>query len=150
MTPDGKACEQLIITALNNYSLPCTNNAVRLLEMIAAHESGGFTYSRQLSGPALGLFQMEPRTFRDVCDYVRRKQLSLAAEVPCSPYRLVFDPPFAAGMARVFFLRFPEPIPEAQNITGLFLCTPNDSGTQNWAKRHRNNTPTPGRSILHE
>lgn len=119
MTPEGKACRHLITTALNDYSLPCTNNAVRLLEMIAAHESGGFTYQRQINGPALGLFQMEPRTFRDLCGYVRRKQLKLATEVPCSPYRLIFDPGFAAAMARAFFLRFPEPIPNMQDIAAL-------------------------------
>lgn len=121
MTPEGQVCRQLIITALNDYSLPCTGNAIALLEMVAAHESGGFTYSRQLYGPALGLFQMEPRTFHDVCDYVQRRQLSLAAEVPCSPYRLVFDPHFAAGMARAFFLKFPEPIPDELDIIGLSL-----------------------------
>ncbi len=119
MTPEGKVCHDLISQSLNDYQLPCTDNAVRLLDMIAAHESGGFIYTRQVGGPALGLFQMEPRTFRDLCDYVRRKGLSLAAEMPCSPYRLIFDAPFAAGMARAFFLRFHEPIPKLYDIDGL-------------------------------
>ena len=119
MTPEANACRLLIREALDHYQLPDTENAVRLLCMIAAHESDGFTYSRQLGGPALSLFQIEPRTFRDLCDYAQRKQLRLVDDLPCSPYRLIFDPRLAAGMARAFFLRFSEPIPPAMDIDGL-------------------------------
>lgn len=119
MTPEGKVCRHLITNAMMFYQLPDSDNAVRLLEMIAAHESGGFTYARQLGGPALGLFQMEPRTFRDLCDYIDLRDLYIGEFVPCSPYCLIFDSAFAAGMARAFFLRFPEPIPELDDITGL-------------------------------
>ena len=103
MTPEGKACRQLIREALIKYDLPDSGAAVRLLEMIAAHESGGFTYSRQLGGPALSLFQIEPVTYRDLCDYASSRELAICSEFPRNPMRLVFDPCFAAGMARVFF-----------------------------------------------
>ena len=119
MTPEGKACRQLIREALIKYDLPDSGAAVRLLEMIASHESGGFTYSRQLGGPALSLFQIEPVTYRDLCDYASSRELAICSEFPRNPMRLVFDPCFAAGMARVFFLRFPEPLPDEDNITAL-------------------------------
>lgn len=119
LTPEGKACRQLIREALKKYDLPDSDAVIRLLEMIAAHESGGFTYSRQLGGPALSLFQIEPATYRDLCSYADRKRLAICREFPRNPMRLVFDPAFAAGMARVFFLRFPEPLPDKGNITSL-------------------------------
>ena len=119
MTPEGNACRQLIREALRKYDLPGSDAAVRLLEMIAAHESGGFTYSRQLGGPALSLFQIEPATYRDLCDYASSRYLAICHEFPRNPMRLVFDPCFAAGMARVFFLRFPEPLPDRDDITAL-------------------------------
>ncbi len=119
MTKQGKACRAMIEKALAHYELPASESALRLLCMVAAHESGGFFYTRQVGGPALSLFQMEPRTFRDVLDYCLRKHNSLANELPCEAERLVFDPPFAAAMSRVFFMRFPEPLPPPADIPAL-------------------------------
>ena len=119
MTDEGHACRQLIDDALLYYRLPTTEAAIRLLCMIAAHESGDFHYVRQRRGPALSLFQMEPATFDDVCDYAQRRNLYIASYLPCSPWRLVFDQRFAAAMARIFFLRFPEPLPDADDMHAL-------------------------------
>lgn len=119
MSEEGKACRQMVEQALNHYELPASESAIRLLCMIAAHESGGFTYSRQLVGPALSLFQMEPRTFSDLVTYCKRRFPKLAAELPCSPMRLIFDPPFAAAMGRAFLLRIPAPLPEPEQIDAL-------------------------------
>ena len=119
MTEEGKACREMVEQALNHYELPASESAIRLLCMIAAHESGGFTYSKQVRGPALSLFQMEPRTFIDLFKYCRRRCPKLAAEIPCSPKRLIFDPEFAAAMGRAFLLRIPEPLPEPKQIKAL-------------------------------
>lgn len=52
---------------LNYLALPGGTVAERLVMGTAAHESDGFRYLHQLGGgPALGLFQMEPVTFRDL------------------------------------------------------------------------------------
>ena len=46
--------------------------AVEMLMMIAAHESKLGTYLKQVRGPALGIFQIEPATERDIFDnYLR-------------------------------------------------------------------------------
>ncbi|MCW7552137.1 hypothetical protein NX722_05650 [Endozoicomonas gorgoniicola] len=119
MTEEGKACRQMIEEALGRYGLPTSESAIRLLCMIAAHESGGFTYSKQVRGPALSLFQMEPRTFRDLVTYCQRRFPNLSDELPCSPMRLIFDPGFAAAMGRAFLLRIPEPLPDFDNIDAL-------------------------------
>ena len=112
MTEPGKACRELIIDALDYYRLPSSESAIRLLCMIAAHESGDFHYVQQLRGPALSLFQIEPATFTDLCHYAKKRHFSINIELPSSPWRMVFDQRFAAGMARIFFLRFSEPIPD--------------------------------------
>jgi len=112
MTEPGKACRELVIDALDYYRLPASESAVRLLCMIAAHESGDFHYVRQLRGPALSLFQIEPATFTDLCQYAQKRHFAINIELPCSAWRLVFDQRFAAAMARIFFLRFSEPIPD--------------------------------------
>ena len=108
----------MVEQALGHYRLPASESAIRLLCMIAAHESGGFMFTRQVKGPALSLFQMEPRTFRGLVGYCRHKQY-LDGELPCSPYRLVFDSMFAAAMGRCFLLRIPEPLPDPDDIDGL-------------------------------
>ena len=118
MSTEGEICKRFISLSLLEHELPRSESAVRLLCMIAAHESGGFRYVRQIKGPALGLLQMEPATYKDVSDYGRRKGY-LWKDLPCDPKRMVFDFKFAVAMARIFFLRIPEPIPEPHNIPGL-------------------------------
>ena len=127
MTAEGNACRLMIDEAMTRYKLPTSESAARLLCMIAGHESGGFCYVHQLGGPALGLFQMEPLTFQDVSEYCARKDY-LDGELPSIPSRLIFDAHFAAAMARVFFLRIPEPLPDPDHITAL----------ANYAKRYWN------------
>lgn len=119
MTDAGQACRDCIINALQHYHLSVTESAVRLISMVAAHESGDFHYVRQLRGPALSLFQIEPATFIDLCRYAETRRFAIAGELPCSPWRLVFDQRFAAAMARIFFLRFKEPLPEPDDLNGL-------------------------------
>ena len=143
MTEEGKACRKMIEQALKRYELASSESAIRLLCMIAAHESGGFLYSRQLVGPALSLFQMEPRTFRDLITYCSRRFPKLAAELPCSPMRLVFDPEFAAAMGRAFLWRIPAPLPEPDQIDALG-STPRPTGTPSTARPRPATTATPG------
>ncbi len=118
MTPEGNACRVMIQTALDRYGLPVSESALRLLCMIAAHESGGFLYVKQVNGPALSFFQMEPVTYIDVCDYAVWRDY-LPGELPSPPERLIFDAPFAAALGRLFFLRFSEPLPAEDDLTAL-------------------------------
>lgn len=107
---------QPALKRINRYS----PQAEALLVGICAHESRGGTYVRQIKGPALGVFQMEPMTH----DYLWRSYLganpalranvlaSLRLAAKPSPEEMVHNLQYAAMMARIFFLRFPEPIPE--------------------------------------
>lgn len=140
ISPAGHECRVLIKSALSFYQLPDADNAIRLLEMITAWESGDFSYVKQKNGPALGLIQMEPNTFKDVCRYLEEKRShqypKFYEELPQQPEHLIFDPFFCFGLARIFFLRFQEPIPDEDQIELLaqyakkYWNTP--SGKANW------------------
>lgn len=100
-----------------------SEDAVTLLMMIAAHESGLGTYLRQIRGPALGPFQMEPETLRDMyrtfISVTRRYDFAVAYFVPSKKslstpdyiQLLETDLRYAIITARTFFVRFQEPIP---------------------------------------
>ncbi|MEH6345003.1 MAG: hypothetical protein V7785_07960 [Bermanella sp.] len=115
----GLTVRTAIERALTRFNLPGDENAVRLLLMIAAHESGGFTYCKQKGGPALGLFQMEPATFNSVMKYLERtkKFPGISRNTPIE--RLVTDLEFATAMARVYLWTFPEALPGAEDLDGL-------------------------------
>ncbi|WP_221800522.1 hypothetical protein [Oceanobacter mangrovi] len=122
------AVRATIEQALARYHLPDTEAAVRLLLMIAAHESGAFIYVRQKGGPALGLFQMEPPTYQFCIDYLTRSGRFKTMPLGYGPQRLVTDSVLAAGMARVYLYSKPEPLPDADDLAGL----------ASYAKRHWN------------
>lgn len=101
-----------------------STDAVELLMMIAAHESLMGKYLCQVNGPALGVFQMEPFTHDDLYrTYISKNQeidFAVSKFLP-SQYSLVnkgthaellaTDLRYATVLARVFFMRFKEPIP---------------------------------------
>lgn len=126
------------ITALGLWS-PAAEN---ILMGTAAHESGGWTFTRQHpAGPARGFFQMEPDTLDDLFasvvrhrPHIRDKLLAIQAPSP-QPDRLVFDAAYACAMARVQYWRFPEKLPGADDLDGLaaywkrYWNTPGGKGT---------------------
>lgn len=99
-----------------------SEEAVRLLLMIMAHESRCGYYLHQTVGPALGVYQMEPATYNDIIKFLKRKP-ALYDEVGEWSSAKSFDEPeemagnlyYATAMARAFFLRFPEPIPSGSD-----------------------------------
>lgn len=103
------------LTDLNLYS----EEATELLIFTCAAESEGGTYIHQINGPALGIYQMEPATYNDIwANFIIFKQnLKLQLlhnfNAPTMPdeYRLIYDLRFATAMARIHYLRFPEPLP---------------------------------------
>ena len=122
MTPYGEQCREMVKASLAYYQLPDTEPTIKLLCMTAAHESGQFRYCRQVKGPAQGLFQMEPATYKDVMDYIRKRteRFEILAEKTGAPSHLmIFDPMFGCAMARVHYLRVPQAIPGTNNLMGL-------------------------------
>lgn len=125
-----------------------STEAVGLLLMTCAIESkGGFFLHQYPSGPAVGIYQMEPDTHADIWDnYLTRKHgLDLRPGVDtwmsCSDFfedtahEMHGNLYYATAMARVHYWRIPEPIPPF---------------TQGWVKqyaeywdRHWNRNPDP-------
>jgi hypothetical protein len=111
------------LSPLNLYSAA----AEELLMATCAQESGLGTYRRQLSGPAIGIFQMEPETFNDIWTNYLAYHTTLAAEVtalattsPPRPVELATNDPFAIAMCRVHYLRAPGALPAATDLAGLW------------------------------
>jgi hypothetical protein len=120
MNKFAQSLRTYIFKALEFYQLPASESAVRLLMMIAAHESGGFMYARQRGGPALSLFQIEPLTYRDVIRYagVNKHKFGLVPlTVPA--YGLVLDLEFSVAIARLKLWQDPEPLPPCDDAAGL-------------------------------
>ncbi len=112
------------LTDLNLFS----NDAMELLVFTCANESDGGTYIKQINGPALGIYQMEPKTYNDIWqNYILKKNnlcLQLlhnfdAARIP-SEDRLIYDLRFATAMTRIYYARFPEPLPKMYDIDGMW------------------------------
>lgn len=103
----------------------CSDSAVELLMGTCAQESALGKYRRQIGGgPALGIMQMEPATYRDITkNYLRYKpeltrqilKVSGLKEMP-EAEELVMNDRFAICMARVHYLRFKGAIPS--NLEG--------------------------------
>ncbi len=109
----------LIADTLDEIGL-YSEDATNLLLGTAAQESHFGTYLRQLkSGPALGVFQMEPNTYKDIWNrYITYKQdlhikIKDAIEAPLTPScdDMVWNLKLAIIMARVHYLRVKESLP---------------------------------------
>lgn len=118
-----------------------------LLMGTAAQESRLGTYVKQYgAGPALGIYQMEPLTHKDIwVNYLSyREEISsklyqmIMTETTIPDDRhLVVNLEYATAMARVQYLRVPESLPKQGDIKGYakywkqYYNTPLGAGTVN-------------------
>ena len=95
----------------------------------AAIESKCGYYIKQIKGPALGIWQMEPNTHDDIwgnCDALRRGDTSvfvnsLRVGEPFSPHtNLVVSPMYACAMARLKYSMDSEPLPKHDNFRAVY------------------------------
>lgn len=132
-----------VLKKMGAWSLSAEN----LMLGTAAQESAMGTYIRQIgSGPALGIFQMEPATYYDIwANYLPRKpKLKQFISDVCDKCgyenmpqasRLMYDMAFATAMARLHYMRIPELLPQPDNIKDLanywkrYYNTPKGKGT---------------------
>jgi hypothetical protein len=116
-----KHFRQIIRDALDPLKLYSVK-AEELLVITAAQESLGGTYLWQNDrlgfpkGPALGVYQMEPATYRDLFENFLVYHKPLAARLDMAgcdyPERMVHDMRYATQIARLNYYRFPVSIPE--------------------------------------
>jgi hypothetical protein len=122
--------ELVIIPTLQylNPVIPYSIEAVDLLCMTAAHESLNGTYLKQVKGPALGIYQMEPATHDDIYKnflgsrrFMDELVYSLAGENSTDYDRsgdasqMIYNLAYATAMARVHYYRVPEALPKRKD-----------------------------------
>lgn len=115
-----------VLTEINMHS----RAAVKLLLGTAAQESAFGTYLRQVGGgPALGVFQMEPDTERDIWkNYLAYREdlaetvwqiAGAAYDVGSSVDALEANLSYQIAMARIHYLRIKEPLPPHDDVNGM-------------------------------
>lgn len=123
-------------------------SAVRLMVGTAVVESDCGTWVRQLQGPALGVFQMEPATFESLwADYLQYRP-QLAAEVrrmagtwPPGSTAMVGNNWLACAMARLAYWRVSQPLPKPDDFEGLAAYHKRYYNTELGAARLAETTP---------
>ena len=120
--------EEIIIPTLKNIDLRFySESAVNLEFGTCAQESLCGTYIKQIKGPALGIYQMEPSTYHDLMLWAQTNQRTLLARgltqcgmtsVPPTS-ALIYNLRFATLMTRLHYWRRPEPLPAPTDIEGL-------------------------------
>lgn len=99
--------------------------AEELLIGTAAHESQLGTFVAQVGGPALGVFQMEPFTWRDIYQtflaYNNKLMGRIHGIVPMTGRKaedMITDLRYACVMARLRYYRVSDPLPAADDLQG--------------------------------
>lgn len=117
----GHLREYIIRPTLKGLEL-YSEAAEELLMLTAATESLCGKYLHQVGGPALGIYQMEPATCHDIYDNYLKYRPEIAKKVALfgGSYRdLPGNLYYATAMARVHYLRRPEPLPSASDVQAL-------------------------------
>lgn len=134
MSLDKTQFRDLIRRTLQNVdSALCSDAAINLLLGTAAQESKFGEYIRQIRGPALGVFQMEPATF----DWLRDKySLKYPAVLKARmAEELEWDLFLSILTARLRYRVIPEALPSSSDVLALALYwkqhynTPAGAGT---------------------
>jgi len=117
---DSKQFADLIERVLGGFGKELNSPvAVKLLLGTAAHESRFGTYLKQIRGPAIGIFQMEPDTFRWLQDTYQDTYVYLKGR---EPEEMEWDLRLAILAARLRYWIVPKPLPhdDVQSIAGYW------------------------------
>ncbi len=112
------------ITLLRLYS----DDAIELLMFTCAAESKGGSFIKQVNGPALGIFQMEPATHNDIWhNYIyKHSGLTLLMTTNFHTFnvpdeeRLIYDLYYSAAMARLHYNRVIAPLPDKNDVNAIW------------------------------
>jgi len=117
--PDIQKCIRMYLEPLKMWSLGAEN----LLIGTAVQESHLGKWLEQMEdGPAVGIFQMEPRTYKDILKnvvpaFVKHTGLS-KDDFPKNAEILKYDIRLAIISARYYYARFKEKLPHCTDIYG--------------------------------
>ena len=111
-----------------------SRNANFLSLCTAAIESNCGYYIKQVGGPALGIWQMEPATHKDIyreCDALKTvgtedsKTYELLQKLQVGAYiagqsKMIMSPMYACAMARLKYSMDVAPLPDSENIRAVY------------------------------
>ncbi len=125
---DIKQLRELIIRPalqiIEKHSLAAEN----LLVGTAIIESNAGDFVKQVQGPALGIYQCEPATYKAITnwllrmDNIRIRKSCLSAcylDILPPVEMLIYNLRWATIICRIHYYRFDEPLPNADDISGL-------------------------------
>ena len=119
-----ESIERIIKETLNHMNL-YSEDALEMIYKTGKAESGYRTLQQYGGGPALGLFQMEPATYRDIWkNYVmyrekyRNKLYSLGFDDSKMDYCLMSNIGIQVAMCRLHYRRVPSALPKAGDLEG--------------------------------
>lgn len=101
----------------DTYSKP---GADILLLATAAQETHCGYWLRQVSGPALGIYQCEPATHNMVMDWAGTTGHRDVLPAYCSSGRMVYDLRYATKIARLLYFSWPDPLPHPSDVDGMW------------------------------
>jgi len=142
--------QSCISTALGELPERMDSYSARLLIIAAGFQESDFIHRRQINGPARGFFQFELSgctgvlTHHTTQDVARGLMLSARYEAsPVVAYGAVeHNDVLAAAFARLCFWRLPEPLPDRDDIDGLWhyyrmAWAPGKPRPEKWAESYR-------------
>jgi len=111
--------EYVVEPVVRSLGLPDPKRRIELLMMTAAHESAQGRYIKQIRGPALGLFQMEPATHSYIYSWLcnhqpadrRRAALEWALERVGSAEQMTGNHYYATAIAAFNYYSKPGRLP---------------------------------------
>jgi hypothetical protein len=125
---NNEQLRELIIKPVLEQLILSSPEAEELLVFTCAVESLGGTYLKQVNGPALGIYQMEPATYVDIWqNYIKGNtrifMIMLSnfhtGYMP-SEDRMIYDLRFATAMARLHYDRVKEALPNAKDENAIW------------------------------
>lgn len=123
MSIDAKQLKLFVIVPVLAQLGLYSDSAVNLLLGTCAQESQLGTYLKQINGPALGIYQIEPNTHDDIWDNYLKYRGDLGGKILAIDSRdtnnLITNLAYATAIARIIYLRAPDNIPAANDIAGL-------------------------------
>ena len=126
MSFDAKQFKSVIIQPTLQKLGMDSYSAINLLAGTCAQESHFGKYIKQINGPALGVYQMEPSTHNDIVNnYIRYKEnikrllFDQFGYKVLEPEKLIYDLQYATIFSRLHYRRVRESLPVATNLPGL-------------------------------
>lgn len=101
-------------------------SAVSLLLGTCAQESEVGSYIAQIKGPAMGIYQMEPATFRDLWANYLPRHSDIEEKIrrdfngrANNASQMISDLRYATAMCRIHYKRVADPLPDPDDVWGL-------------------------------